>query len=337
MGAVQAYDSSFVKAKSRWERVILNDLPDVPAKLGIDWFSGVFGSGKAVNNSIDDVLIGYSVTDIDGIPSSGNNILGQAMPLYVRLTSKLSAPPISGMMIFDKADFDSMYLSDVELIIAHEMVRKELNIETIYSYHHTRVILLFHLYLFKKGHILGIGKHTLSWFCGALCRNFAFSTYQCPRAQYEYKQYVSSLNGTASANQSLQLSLPECGHWDESNFNSKSSSELMTPVFEKGKYQPLSRVTLTLTGYTVNFGAADPWKMGTNQRHRQASDHTEVMVGNRSEPIYGETQELGPFDADQPVAMESFILRHESLPSGDAVLTEFANSNSDSWIILEKI
>jgi len=135
MGAVQAYDSSFVKAKSRWERVILNDLPDVPAKLGIDWFSGVFGSGKAVNNSIDDVLIGYSVTDIDGIPSSGNNILGQAMPLYVRLTSKLSAPPISGMMIFDKADFDSMHLSDVELIIAHEMVRKELNIETMYSFH----------------------------------------------------------------------------------------------------------------------------------------------------------------------------------------------------------
>jgi len=124
------------------------------------------------------------------------------------------------------------------------------------------------LYLCKKGHILGIGKHTLSWFCGALCRNFAFSTYQCPRAQYEYKRYVSSLDGTASANQSLQLSLPECGHWDESNFNSKSSSELMTPVFEKGKYQPLSRVTVAALedlGYTVNFGAADPWKMGTNQ------------------------------------------------------------------------
>jgi len=76
---------------------------------------------------------------------------------------------------------------------------------------------------------------------------------------------------------------------------------------------------------------------GDKSNHRQASDHTEVMVGNRSEPVYGETQELGSSDADQPVAMESFILRHESLPSGDVVLTEFADSNSDSWIILEKM
>lgn len=126
MGEERAYDESFVKAKSRWERVILNDLPDVPVQSGIqdhDWFSGVFGAGKAVNDAIDDVLIGYSVTEIDGVPSIGNNVLGQAMPLYVRLTSKLSAPTISGMMIFDKADFDSMNIVDVELIIAHEMVR----------------------------------------------------------------------------------------------------------------------------------------------------------------------------------------------------------------------
>ena len=126
MGSDRTYDSSFHKAKSRWEKVILSDLPDVPAQLGLinhDWFDGIFGQGKAVNDPIDDVLIGYSVTHIDGIPLNGKNILGQAMPLYVRLTSTLSAPTISGIMIFDKDDFDSLNRIDVELIIAHEMVR----------------------------------------------------------------------------------------------------------------------------------------------------------------------------------------------------------------------
>lgn len=125
MGTDGAYDASFVRAKNRWEKVIMNDLPDVPAQRGIDWFNGVFGTGKAANYSIDDVLIGYSVTEIDGVPSNGSNILGQAMPLYVRLNSKPVSPTISGMMIFDKADFDSMNFVDVELIIAHEMVRNK--------------------------------------------------------------------------------------------------------------------------------------------------------------------------------------------------------------------
>jgi hypothetical protein len=125
MGVDKTYDSSFIKAKNRWEKVILNDLPDIPAQSGTghDWFDGVFGKDNAVNIPIDDVLIGYRVTEIDGIPTNSNNILGQAMPIYVRLSSTLSAPTISGIMIFDKADFDSLQKVDVELIIAHEMVR----------------------------------------------------------------------------------------------------------------------------------------------------------------------------------------------------------------------
>lgn len=53
-----------------------------------------------------------------------------------------------------------------------------------------------------------------------------------------------------------------CGHWEEDNFRTRQSSEVMTGFFEANLFQPLSSVTvagLRDIGYTVDFCGADIW------------------------------------------------------------------------------
>ena len=55
----------------------------------------------------------------------------------------------------------------------------------------------------------------------------------------------------------------ECGHWAESSFANPTTDELMTPFFDGGKYQPISRVTVgalddAASDYIVDYDAADP-------------------------------------------------------------------------------
>jgi len=68
----------------------------------------------------------------------------------------------------------------------------------------------------------------------------------------------------------------------EASFNSSISSELMTPYFESGKYQPISRVTLASLadlGYEVNMDRADPWL------HDEIDNSTVVRHLSNSEAI----------------------------------------------------
>jgi len=51
----------------------------------------------------------------------------------------------------------------------------------------------------------------------------------------------------------------------EGSFLTRTKSELMTPLFEAGKYQPLSTVSVAALadiGYEVDLSAADPWSLG---------------------------------------------------------------------------
>jgi len=98
----------------------------------------------------------------------------------------------------------------------------------------------------EMAHVLGFGTLP-NEICSQNCPNYA-----CPVAQREY----DNLN----LDSFLLLESEICGHWAESSFQTSTSSELMTPYFEKDKYQPLTRVTagaLQDLGYEVNFYAAD--------------------------------------------------------------------------------
>ena len=58
----------------------------------------------------------------------------------------------------------------------------------------------------------------------------------------------------------------------EESFKTVGSSELMTPLFESQKYQPLSRVSLASLedlGYVVNMSAADPLHIQNYQNVRK--------------------------------------------------------------------
>jgi len=121
----------------------------------------------------------------------------------------------------------------------------------------------------------------------------------------------------------------------------------MTPVFEKGKYQPLSRVTVAALedlGYTVNFDGADPWNkrsiVGQKNRRDKQADYA-LVFHNSSKLIISEDHELLYLNDQRPsvtrslVATESFTLRHESRPKGDDLLKKFTQY-SNSWIVLDR-
>ena len=103
MGDDKSYDDLFRSAAEKWQKIVVGDLPDTPKQMSAshDWFGNEWGNHPPVNIDIDDVLIGYSITSIDGLSGT----LGFAGPVYSR-QSKEAVTAISGIMKFDKADFD---------------------------------------------------------------------------------------------------------------------------------------------------------------------------------------------------------------------------------------
>ncbi|MEM8911649.1 MAG: lamin tail domain-containing protein [Planctomycetota bacterium] len=91
----ESQQSLFELAASRWEQIIVGDVPDV--------------------GSIDDVRIEATAPSIDGV----GNILGQAGPTFVRTDSRI---PLQGIMQFDAADVAALEASgDLSDVILHEM------------------------------------------------------------------------------------------------------------------------------------------------------------------------------------------------------------------------
>ncbi|RMG42074.1 MAG: hypothetical protein D6725_00270 [Planctomycetota bacterium] len=91
---------AFQEAESRWEQIIIGDVPDVMLPT--------YGL-------VDDIVIDASVVPIDG----PGGILGQAGPVDLRMGSSL---PASGVMQFDSADLASLEASgQLRDTILHEM------------------------------------------------------------------------------------------------------------------------------------------------------------------------------------------------------------------------
>jgi len=230
VGDNDAYDEAFRLAKQRWEEIIKGDLTNQLPNTNdpnFDWFGGTWAElGVRNNDPIEDLLIGYEITEIDG----RGGTLGFAGPSFARFNEPGKITTISGIMKFDVRDFEVFSQTDAYLVILHEM-----------------------------GHVLGLGTY-LSFQCGTNCEN-GDDSYTCPTASKEYRDIFG-------ANTSIELDLNSCGHWSEGSFQNRAKSELMTPFFEDGKYQPLSRVSigaLADLGYNVDLDAADPWNLSTIQ------------------------------------------------------------------------
>jgi len=112
--------------------------------------------------------------------------------------------------------------------------------------------------LHEMGHVLGLVNVFRRFSpCGVSCNTSSDSvSYACPKAAAEY-----SALGLSSSD--LLVDKASCGHWDEDAFpKSTGSSELMTPFFESGLAQPLTRVSIaaleeSTTDYVVDYSAAN--------------------------------------------------------------------------------
>ena len=105
--------TAFSDAESRWEELLIGDLPSVAVNLTAA--ECVTITHPAVAETIDDVVIFAEVTAIDG---SGGT-LAQAGPCLVRATGGLA---LVGIMQFDEADLaDLEATSDLVETVIHEM------------------------------------------------------------------------------------------------------------------------------------------------------------------------------------------------------------------------
>ena len=171
---------------------------------------------------IDDVVIDASGVPIDGV----SGILGQAGPTGLRPASFL---PYSGIMQFDTADIASLEASGGLLdVITHEMM-----------------------------HVIGFGTiwSNLGLLAGA---GSAAPTFLGPQATAEYNIRFNQSGTSVPVEGNSAGPGSADSHWRETIFN----NELMSPFYNAGQTNPVSRVTVGHfgdLGYQVNLNGAEPY------------------------------------------------------------------------------
>ena len=104
--------AAFTSARTRWESIIGNGLPDQSINLSAN-FCGT--GAPSYSGTVDDLLIDASIVSIDG----PGGVLAQAGPCLARGGSGL---PVYGVMKFDVADVATLETNgQLNLTILHEM------------------------------------------------------------------------------------------------------------------------------------------------------------------------------------------------------------------------
>jgi hypothetical protein len=232
-----AVQAAFDSAAALWQRVIFQDIPDipnfsVPAAQCDGWLPAV---GPV---TVDDVLI---LTRMDSTLDGPGGLLGRAGPCYIRTTGRLT---IMGRMIFDAADVASLAASgQLNDVIRHEM-----------------------------GHVLGFGtlwdQTQFNCLKNASSVGNPLDTYfDCAKGLAMF----DSIGGTSYTGGS-KVPVENCGpqspggcgagqlngHWREPVFG----LELMTPYLTVGAANPFSRLSAAAMedlGYVVNYAGSQTY------------------------------------------------------------------------------
>jgi hypothetical protein len=230
--------AAFDAAAARWQQVITQGFPTISLNFAAD---ECYPGFPAFNGSVDDILIDAAVVDIDG----PGGILGQAGPCLDRSANKLTA---YGIMRFDSADIAWLEASgQLDEVIFHEM-----------------------------GHVLGIG--TLWDYERSLLRDAGTEDPRFVGANAVREWQALGGSGDVPVENCRDRNdnpIPGCGsgtrdsHWREAVFD----NEIMTGFLNSGA-NPLSRLTIASLedlGYSVNYGAADPYTLPSLQASSRAA------------------------------------------------------------------
>ena len=236
----QVYANAFTTAQSRWQSLIVGDLPPIQVTLAANSDCGAVTIPNAIDEVVDDIVIYVDLQPIDG----PGKIIGSAGPCFIRSTTGL---PILGGMKFDTDDLD--YLNTHGLLdetIIHEMGHV-LGFGTIWTY--STVDLLRDPSDTSEGGTLGADTHFIG--AQAITRFDAVggAAYAGAKVPVE-NDYTTYQSGSLDS------------HWRESVFG----TELMTPELNTGPgvENPLSVVTVGAmrdVGYTVDYSTADTYAL----------------------------------------------------------------------------
>lgn len=228
-------------AKSKWEQIITGDFPDMSPP------SETYANAICPNyptSTIDDLYICAKDQDIDGV----YNVVGSAGPRHLRFYNG-KYTTTSGYMRFDTADIDRMLLSGTWDTVALHEIGHILGIGTLWNFN-----------TLITGSVAGGDiAYTGAQGCAKWREVTGCVTPNCPPVE------MDGGSGTAG------------GHWDEGDGTSFTDSmnplgpdtmnplgldhELMTGMVDNGN-APISEITvgsLEDMGYTVDYGAADPY------------------------------------------------------------------------------
>jgi uncharacterized protein YjdB len=223
---------AFVDAKERIQQLITRDESDNPVNLSAVELARC--GGRAVMETVDDVIIFAEISYIDGKGDANGNILGQAGPCVFR--GDATGLPLVGHMQFDSYDVPTMEAQGIlEIVILHEMMH----------------VLGFGILWVQDSYLAGSGTLT-PYFTGPGARS-AFNTYNGGTTYPGSPVPVEGTGGTGTVD----------SHRREADFD----AELMTGwIGDKTVPHPLSATTVASMadlGYGVaDLTRADPYRWG---------------------------------------------------------------------------